>query len=80
MTTALQFINSRKPYTLAGFEPGIFSSVGGAMTTMPRRRGQGNIYIFHFNCWQCFQFLWHWLELGNSNSQSNTTFKAIHKI
>jgi hypothetical protein len=29
MTTALQCINSLKPYTLAGFEPGIFSSVGG---------------------------------------------------
>jgi hypothetical protein len=24
MTTALQYINSYKPYTLAGFEPGIF--------------------------------------------------------
>jgi hypothetical protein len=29
MTTALQFINSYKPYTLAGIEPGIFCSVGG---------------------------------------------------
>jgi hypothetical protein len=29
MTTALQCINSLKPYTLAGFEPGIFCSVGG---------------------------------------------------
>jgi hypothetical protein len=35
MTTALQCINSLKPYTLAGFEPWIFCSVG-AMTTMPR--------------------------------------------
>jgi hypothetical protein len=29
MTTALQCIPSLKPYTLAGFEPGIFCSVGG---------------------------------------------------
>jgi hypothetical protein len=35
MTTALQCINSLKPYTLAGFEHRIFCSVG-AMTTMPR--------------------------------------------
>jgi hypothetical protein len=29
MTTALQCMNSQKPYTLVGFEPGIFCSVGG---------------------------------------------------
>jgi hypothetical protein len=29
MTTALQCTISYKPYTLAGFEPGIFCSVGG---------------------------------------------------
>jgi hypothetical protein len=29
MTTALQCVNSLKPYTLAGFKPGIFCSVGG---------------------------------------------------
>jgi hypothetical protein len=29
MTTALQCINSKKPYTLAGFKPVFFCSVGG---------------------------------------------------
>jgi hypothetical protein len=29
LTTSLQFIKSLKPYTLAGFEPGIFCSGGG---------------------------------------------------
>jgi hypothetical protein len=29
MTTALECMKSYKPYTLAGFEPGIFCSVGG---------------------------------------------------
>jgi hypothetical protein len=29
LTTTLQCINSQKPYTLAGFKPGIFCSVGG---------------------------------------------------
>jgi hypothetical protein len=28
-TTALQFLKTKKYYTLAGFEPGIFCSVGG---------------------------------------------------
>jgi hypothetical protein len=46
MTTALQCINSLKPFTLAGFEPGIFCSLGGCddyYTTppglTPRRQG-----------------------------------------
>jgi hypothetical protein len=29
MTTVLQWIDSQKSYTQAGFEPGIFCSVGG---------------------------------------------------
>jgi hypothetical protein len=40
MTTSLQCINSFKPYTLAGFETGIFCSVGGRddhYTTPPGR-------------------------------------------
>jgi hypothetical protein len=38
MTTALDCINSPKPYTQAGFEPGTFCSVGGREDHAARAR------------------------------------------
>jgi hypothetical protein len=49
MTTALQRINFKKPYTLAGFEPRIFYSVGGRddhYATPPCARAAGDIFTF----------------------------------
>jgi hypothetical protein len=39
LTIALQYLKTQKPYTLAGFEPGMFSSVGGRDDHNAPRRG-----------------------------------------
>jgi hypothetical protein len=38
------YVFPKKPYTVAGFEPGSAVSEADAMSTAPRR--QGNIYVF----------------------------------
>jgi hypothetical protein len=34
----------KKPYTLAGFEPGLSDPQADAMTTAPRRQGKQNLH------------------------------------
>jgi hypothetical protein len=46
MTTALQCVNSYKPYTLAGFELGIFCSVGGLDDHYTTPHGHVCMYIY----------------------------------
>jgi hypothetical protein len=45
MTTALQCINSKRPYTLTGFEPGIFCSVGGRDDHYTTPQGENQILL-----------------------------------
>jgi hypothetical protein len=46
MTIALQCINSYKPYTLAGFKPGIFCSVGGRDDHYATPPGQSVVFVY----------------------------------
>jgi hypothetical protein len=53
MTTALQCINSYKPFTLAGFELGIFCSVGGRDDHFATPYTRVHTYV-HENQAECF--------------------------
>jgi hypothetical protein len=46
LTTALQCKNPYKPYTLAGFEPGIFCSVGGRDDQYATPPGNLNFQVY----------------------------------
>jgi hypothetical protein len=45
MTTTLQCIKTNKPYTLGGFEPGIFCSVGGRDDHFATPLGLAKIFL-----------------------------------
>jgi hypothetical protein len=57
LTSALQYFKTYKPYTLAGFEPGIFSSGGGRDGHYATPPGQINDNVAQIRSF--FEFIFH---------------------